>query len=315
MARKLGDGHISPLDKQWSKDNLIDQLTTLRRAVAQLSQVNWSGSTGGGDVTLGTSADTLLGISGQQLSLDTQTANRVLAGPASGAAAVPTFRTLVANDMTSDAAEDGQVLTADGYGGVGWLAVSGDVDALADLSDVDATAPSIGDVLTWDGDSWGPDTGGVGAHDILSALHTDTDSADTPADGDVLVRRSDQWVAEAGVDIASDDADISAINAAEQGSDPSAPGTGRRLIYPKSDGWYDQDDAGVVTKVGISDHGALSGRDDDDHSQYLNETRHDLLDHAGLSGVGAKELLVQDGSSAPPVTLTNEAEDDWLYAN
>ena len=29
---------------------------------------------------------------------------------------------------------------------------------------------------------------------------------------------------------------------------------------------------------------------------------------------GAGEILVQDGSSAPPVMLTNEAESDFLYA-
>ena len=28
---------------------------------------------------------------------------------------------------------------------------------------------------------------------------------------------------------------------------------------------------------------------------------------------GSGEHLVEDGSSAPPVTLTNETEDDWLY--
>lgn len=35
------------------------------------------------------------------------------------------------------------------------------------------------------------------------------------------------------------------------------------------------------------DHGDLTGLADDDHTQYLNETRHDLLDHTGLTGVGS----------------------------
>lgn len=35
--------------------------------------------------------------------------------------------------------------------------------------------------------------------------------------------------------------------AVEQGSDPSTPAAGRRRLYPKSDGWYDIDDAGAVT--------------------------------------------------------------------
>lgn len=50
-------------------------------------------------VTLGADAGALLGISGQELSLDTQTANTVFAGPASGAAADPTFRALTLDDM------------------------------------------------------------------------------------------------------------------------------------------------------------------------------------------------------------------------
>lgn len=33
----------------------------------------------------------------------------------------------------------------------------------------------------------------------------------------------------------------------EESSDVSTPGTGNRALYPKSDGWYDKDDAGVVT--------------------------------------------------------------------
>lgn len=36
---------------------------------------------------------------------------------------------------------------------------------------------------------------------------------------------------------------------------------------------------------GVTDHGALTGLSDDDHTQYLNETRHDLLDHSGLTGI------------------------------
>ena len=50
-------------------------------------------------VTLNADADTILGLSTQQITLDTQTANRVLAGPTSGAAAIPTFRALVADDI------------------------------------------------------------------------------------------------------------------------------------------------------------------------------------------------------------------------
>ena len=50
-------------------------------------------------VTLAASAGVLLGLSTQELSLDTQAANLIFAGPASGAAAAPTFRAMVAADL------------------------------------------------------------------------------------------------------------------------------------------------------------------------------------------------------------------------
>lgn len=37
---------------------------------------------------------------------------------------------------------------------------------------------------------------------------------------------------------------------------------------------------------------------------------------AALEALGVRgEILIEDGSSSPPVMLTNEAEDDFLYAN
>jgi hypothetical protein len=39
--------------------------------------------------------------------------------------------------------------------------------------------------------------------------------------------------------------------------------------------------------AGITDHGMLGGLGDDDHTNLLNETRHDALDHTGLTGVGS----------------------------
>lgn len=50
-------------------------------------------------VTLAADAATILGLSTQELNLDTQTANYVFAGPTSGAAADPAFRALVAGDI------------------------------------------------------------------------------------------------------------------------------------------------------------------------------------------------------------------------
>jgi len=50
-------------------------------------------------ITLDANADTVLALSTQELGLDTQTANKVLSGPTTGAVAVPTFRSLVAADI------------------------------------------------------------------------------------------------------------------------------------------------------------------------------------------------------------------------
>lgn len=60
-------------------------------------------------VTLAADADALLGLTGQQLTLDTQTANLILAGPVSGAAADPTFRALVDADIPAAIARDAEV--------------------------------------------------------------------------------------------------------------------------------------------------------------------------------------------------------------
>ena len=54
-------------------------------------------------ISLAASASVLLDLSGQALSLDTQTANYVLAGPVSGGAVAPTFRALVAADIPAAA--------------------------------------------------------------------------------------------------------------------------------------------------------------------------------------------------------------------
>ncbi|MBK9219399.1 MAG: hypothetical protein IPL70_13870 [Uliginosibacterium sp.] len=55
-------------------------------------------------ITLDANADALLSLSAQALGLDTQAANRMLGGPATGAAAVPTFRALVDADIPALAA-------------------------------------------------------------------------------------------------------------------------------------------------------------------------------------------------------------------
>lgn len=63
----------------------------------------FGGDVGHAAVTLAADAATLFGLTGQELSLDVQAQNLVLAGPASGADADPTFRALVTDDIPTAA--------------------------------------------------------------------------------------------------------------------------------------------------------------------------------------------------------------------
>ena len=58
-------------------------------------------------ITLDTNADTLLSLTDQQLGLDTEAANKAFLGPSSGSAAVPTFRSVVTNDLPDTAVTPG----------------------------------------------------------------------------------------------------------------------------------------------------------------------------------------------------------------
>lgn len=85
---------------------------------------------------------------------------------------------------------------------------------------------------------------------------------------------------------------------------------------------------GVISSTGgsgggVTDHGLLTGLADDDHSQYLNETRHDLLDHSGLTGIpsitglldeAAHDLLDHAGLTGVPTQYTDEMAQDAIGA-
>jgi hypothetical protein len=68
-------------------------------------------------VTLSAAADTLLSLSTQEIGLDTQTANRVFAGPTTGDPATPTFRALTSDDIPdlSGTYVTGTPWTSEGY--------------------------------------------------------------------------------------------------------------------------------------------------------------------------------------------------------
>jgi len=65
-------------------------------------------------VTLAASAAVLMDLTGQALSLDTQTANYLFAGPATGAANEPTFRALVAADIPANVTRHEIVFSIEG---------------------------------------------------------------------------------------------------------------------------------------------------------------------------------------------------------
>src|SRR3990167_2371941 len=76
-------------------NNLGSGDTTVQLALDTIDNMSF----GHDAVTLGIDADVLLGLSTQQLTIDSQAANLIFASPGSGAAADPTFRALVDNDV------------------------------------------------------------------------------------------------------------------------------------------------------------------------------------------------------------------------
>ncbi len=66
-------------------------------------------------ITLDVDADMILSLSTQELGLDVQNANKVLAGPTTGADADPAFRALVAADLPAEAIVDGDFTPAEGF--------------------------------------------------------------------------------------------------------------------------------------------------------------------------------------------------------
>ena len=101
-------------------------------------------------VTLDANADTLLSLSTQELGLDTQVANTILAGPNAGGDAVPTFRVLVAADIPALGANPSQ--------DIGLAAVNG--AATTYLRSDGAPALSQAIIPTWTGDHDWDDGGG-----------------------------------------------------------------------------------------------------------------------------------------------------------
>lgn len=82
----------------------------LRANATNPNQLEWFTPGGGGSITFTATPTSIFDVAGSPgssitLSLDNQTANTVLAGPGSGGAATPTFRSLVAADLPNHSAD------------------------------------------------------------------------------------------------------------------------------------------------------------------------------------------------------------------
>ncbi len=90
------------------------------------------------------------------------------------------------------------------------------------------------------------------------------------------------------------------------GSDETAPLTNAFDNGVRTFGTNDLDAAILILQGligisgGITDHGALTGLGDDDHTQYLNAARHAATDHEGIPGVGAGGIVTIDPGSYTP---------------
>jgi len=75
----------------------------------------------------------------------------------------------------------------------------------------------------------------------------------------------------------------------------------------------------LTTSGGVTDHGALTGLGDDDHTQYLNETRHDALAADNPHSVTFTQAVTADGTTditgAECETLTDGSNADALHTH
>ena len=167
-------------------------------------------------------------------------------------------------------------------------------------------------------------SGGVTDHGELTGLTDDDHAQYALLDGrsggqtlmggtdasDQLVLASTSDLTHGGVRIGSGDWLI----VPELGSDASTPPSGQVAIYAVADELYMRDDTGAVTQLsasGASDHGALTGLGDDDHSIYAL-----LAGRAGgqdlHGGTGSGETLTLDSTSNATKGGVVLAAGNWL---
>lgn len=121
----------------------------------------------------------LLSLTGQELGLDTQTANYVFAGPTSGAVAAPSFRGLIDSDLGGSRA-NGYILVSNGAGTCTWTAPATATHAAVTLNaTIDTSLLALsGQELTLDTQLankvfCGPETGAAAAPTFRSLVYAD----------------------------------------------------------------------------------------------------------------------------------------------
>lgn len=155
---------------------------------------------------------------------------------------------------------------------------------LSDISNVDNTAPTTGEVLAWNGSAWAPSAsagGGVSDHGALTGL---ADDDHTQYFNTTRHDAHDHTTALATANIG----DLANVSSA-------VPSSGQALSWTGSE-WAP---ATISGGGGATDHGALTGLGDDDHAQYLNTTRHNALDHSTALGTAVISDLSDVSVTAP----------------
>lgn len=79
----------------------------------------------------------------------------------------------------------------------------------------------------------------------------------------------------------------------DQGSDPSAPSAGNRVMYTKAGGLYLRSSSGIVGPI-------------------IDETLHDALDHSGLTGIPSSGITGKRKASSESFSSTSFADSTGL---
>jgi len=289
----LGDilhGNITPA---WAR--LAGQITTTKKFLTQtgtgaLSAVpSWetivdgdvpathSGSAHHVAVTLAVTADVLLGLSTQELSLDTQATNLVFAGPAAAGPTAPTFRSLVSADLPATVVE---------------------------TSDADYTDLTDGGVTALHSHA------GTGTHDIFSASHPDTTGAASPVDGDIVIGNVTPRWSKLAISIPAasvrnvlgiDNGELrpswkTALDATNPANIAAVASPGTSLVFSHRDHVHAHPDLGDLHTVYLLATGARAGSTSQAQSFGATGIKADVIaESTAATGVTIDSVLLMDG--------------------